>query len=128
MQRGTEGITWTRGSGRRADGRGCLRSDFTSHNSTNPHAWFMLKLMAKNRQFFIIGHILLDLGLLGYVSGNTPLAYIGLIGSLIFFERLSRCILPKASKQNKLPLQIRHYREVFIISNMFTHFGFNRSF
>jgi hypothetical protein len=43
--------------------------------------------MAKNRQFFIIGHILLDLGLLGYISGNTPLAYIGLLGSLICFIR-----------------------------------------
>ena len=47
----------------------------------------MLRLMAKRGQIFIIGHILLDLGLLGYVSGNTPLAYIGLIGSLIFFLR-----------------------------------------
>ena len=47
----------------------------------------MLGLMAKNRQFFIRGHILLDLGLLGYVSGNTPLAYIGLLCALPFFIR-----------------------------------------
>ena len=45
------------------------------------------EFMVKNRHLFIIGHILLDLGLLGYMSGNTALAYIGLIGSLIFFLR-----------------------------------------
>ena len=45
------------------------------------------EFMAKTRPFFIIGHILLDVGLLGYVSGNTPLAYIGLICALPFFIR-----------------------------------------
>ena len=43
--------------------------------------------MAQHRQFFIVGHILLDVGLLGYISGNTTLAYIGLIGALPFFLR-----------------------------------------
>jgi hypothetical protein len=47
----------------------------------------MLKSMANRGQLFIIGYILLDLGLLVYVSGNTPLAYIGLIGALPFFIR-----------------------------------------
>jgi hypothetical protein len=47
----------------------------------------MLGLMAKNPQFQTIGNILLTLGLLGYISGNTYLAYIGLIGALIFFTR-----------------------------------------
>jgi hypothetical protein len=45
------------------------------------------EFMAKTQQFFIIGHILLDLGLLGYISGNTPLAYIGLLCALPFFIR-----------------------------------------
>jgi len=46
----------------------------------------MLDLMAKNRRFFIVGHILLDVGLLGYISSNAYLTYTGLIGSLICFS------------------------------------------
>ena len=63
--------------------------------------------MALTRQFFIIGHILLDLGLLGYVSGNTPLAYIGLIGSLPFFIReLIEMHLAKGKKSEDTTITI----------------------
>src|SRR6476661_5202650 len=71
--------------------------------------------MAKNRQFFVIGHILLDLGLLGYVSGNTPLAYIGLICALPFFVReLVGGILPIKRKQSKLLLLFRFKEDSFM--------------
>jgi hypothetical protein len=43
--------------------------------------------MTKRGHFFIIEFILLNMGLLGYISGNTPLAYIGLLGALPFFIR-----------------------------------------
>jgi hypothetical protein len=43
--------------------------------------------MAKRGQFFTVGFILLNVGLLGYISGNTLLAYIGLICALPFFIR-----------------------------------------
>jgi hypothetical protein len=44
----------------------------------------MLKLMANIRRFFYIGHILLDVGILGYITSNTYVAYIGLLGSILF--------------------------------------------
>jgi hypothetical protein len=47
----------------------------------------MLISMAKTTRSFIVGHILLDLGLVGYISGNTWFAYSGFIGSLIFLVR-----------------------------------------
>jgi hypothetical protein len=64
-----------------------VESERISHNSTNQHGWFMLKLMANRGQFFIVGHILLDVGLLGFISNNNYLAYIGLICALPFFIR-----------------------------------------
>jgi hypothetical protein len=47
----------------------------------------MLGLMAQNGQSFNVGFILLNVGLIGYISDNTYLAYIGFIGSLICFVR-----------------------------------------
>ena len=63
--------------------------------------------MAKRGRFSIIGFILLNVGLLGYVSGNTPLAYIGLVGALPFFIReLIEMHLAKGKKSEDTTITI----------------------
>jgi hypothetical protein len=56
-------------------------------SSTKPPRGGMLLLMVTRSDYFLIGHILLTIGIFGYASGNSALAYIGLVLSLLFFTR-----------------------------------------